>query len=127
MDDLQIPDEIPEESGIKKGIVLAIGIFLVFLMISYSFLNYGIADYVAGMFASSQVANDRIFFENGVVVFQGNTYKHLMDQFLSSDGTEFKACLQGIKKGSEYFVEKVFFPIVLEQTYRSVLAESCPT
>ncbi len=123
---MRMEDTPVEDGNTKKIVVGLLAVFLIFLMVSYFSLSYGVDDMIAGMFASSPVADGKVIFDEGKIVFLEESYQKVLEAWDGNNGLEFKACFLGEKKGEEYLVHDIFFPEALEQTYRSILAEDCP-
>ena len=122
----EVPQDIPKESKVKKAFIFFIGFFLVFLMLSYAAISYGVGDVLAGFAASSLIENNRALFKNGEILFLNNSYEGLVELWHKDEGLEFKACFLGKREGEVYFVTSLFQPKMFDRTYRSVAAEDCP-
>lgn len=131
MQDTKETEELPLEekkpSKWKKVLTISIAAFLILLMISYVWISYGIDDIIASLIESKTLEEEKVQInESSNLVFKGDTFNFLLDQYLSNQDKEFKACLLGgIKKG-DYEIKEIIIPEMIEQAFNKVVSKSCP-
>lgn len=118
------PEELEapiEESKWRKPLLLLVGFFLVFLIISLSF-----SDTFSGIVHSERVQGKALYFPEATVIFEGNTLEMLQKEFITHEDREIKACLFGEKKDSSYIISKIEFPEIIRANVIHVVSVSCP-
>jgi hypothetical protein len=119
MDDFHDPhhehpeDELPEPSKFKKVIVVAGGVFLILLMITYVIASYPVGNILRGQLESTPLTGNKIILENFTIFFEDNTNKELQDIYFGEQSVEFSVCLSGNKEKDNYYVNSLYLP---EQT-----------
>ena len=123
----KIPEEIeehPVKRVLKKVFFFLIGLFLVLLIVSYSFSGGYIAPIVASYFVSYSLDdNFSVDLGESKIIFDPAIYEELKGIYFAEQKNEFKVCLLGEKKG-DYFVNGLAMP---EQTgsFNRVVSSLC--
>ncbi|MFH1637701.1 MAG: hypothetical protein ABIB71_04735 [Candidatus Woesearchaeota archaeon] len=110
----------------KRIIILAMGVILLFLILSY-FLAYAAFDNIPGLVESSKVKGYAISLKDGSsIFFEKQPYDELRQIFKANEGNETKLCLIGDKQGNSIIITGIHHPLIIEQDFRSVTAKPCP-
>jgi hypothetical protein len=117
-EDLEQP--IPE-SPWRKPLIFVLGIFLLLLIVSFSF-----SDTLSGLIQSKKVSQSALYFPESTVIFEGNTLELLQKEYVSNENREIKACLFGTKAGSSYIISRVEFPEIIRANVIHVVSVPCP-
>ena len=123
----QLPEPIKVPIWLKKLSLIILGITLLYLVLIYFIPSTYIIEFVAARNAASQVQNNQLVHEQGILLFRNNTLDLLQTAYKTSAGNEIKACLQGSKQNNLYTINNIFFPEILYQDYKSVRAKPCPS
>ncbi len=116
--------EEEKPSLFKRVFIIIIGLFLLFLIISYfSFL--GVRGIFEGIAGSDKIEDNVIKFSEGKVIFENNTYENLLEIYNNDKGKEIKVCLQGYKENSNYYLTSLYIPKIYEQEVDRVVSEPC--
>jgi proteasome lid subunit RPN8/RPN11 len=128
MTEEQLLKEFPEKpSKWKKILTLSIALFLIFLMISYAWVNYDLDDIIVSLLKSKTLEENKIEInETTSLTFKEKTYQTLLKNYLENQDKEFKACLLGIIKENNYEVTEIIIPEMIEQSFNQVISKSCP-
>ena len=123
----ELPAEEEKPKRLRKIFTIAIGTFLILLMVSYIGISYGIGDIIASLMSSETLEENKIpINEHSDSIFEGGTYQTLLDSYWENQDKEFKACLVGeITKGN-YEVTEIILPEMTEQSFNRVVSKSCP-
>ena len=107
----------------KKPVILALGIFLIVLILGYYLV---VSDALIGIINSKTVKNN-VLQSNGItVVFENNTLEVLQEEYIAHQGREIKACLFGEAADTKYHVNSISFPKVLSATVVHISTPGCP-
>jgi hypothetical protein len=117
-------DELPEPSKFKKWIVLAIGIFLVLLMLSFTVVTYPISDIIRGQIESNPLEGNKIELDEFSIIFEDNTNDRLLDIYNNEQKVEFSVCLSGNKENNDYKINNLYLPQQTAQ-FNHVSFEPC--
>jgi len=125
-------EELQREEGegriaklVKRLIIALIGVFLIFLMFSYLVPGSYTISILEGLLVSSKLNNYTAPFSGGTVYFNEEVYGELKGIYFENQRNEFKVCLGGEKQGDNYFINSIYVPRIIQQTYNSVTAEQC--
>jgi len=105
----------------RKYVVLALGIFLLVLVVSSLY-----SDFIQGLVSSSVVEGNVLHFANATVVFENATRERLVGEFVAHQEREIKACFFGSRSGTLYNVTDVLFPDIARATVVEVVSVPCP-
>jgi len=126
-DFIEIPLEEEQPSKWKKTFTISIAVFLILLMVSYIGVSLGLDDIIASLLESKILEENKIQInENSALIFKGDSFEFLLEQYLSNQDKEFKACLMGEIKKDNYEVTEVIIPEIIEQSFNQVVSKSCP-
>ena len=114
-----------EENRIKKYVITGLAIFLIILLIVY-FTLYSVSDVVISKVESVKIINNKIEAGKYKIIFNEQTFNNLTQAYYRDYGLEFKACLNGIVDGNEYFVTEIVYPVVYNQKFDEVVSSPCP-
>ena len=117
--------ELEEKSKVWGYFWSFIGIVLVFLILSYMLTGYTVRSIIAGKADSESVENNVIESEYGRIVFTDEAYGKIKELYYANE-KEFKACLLGDYDGSQYLINKVYFPKIHFKDYDQVVSNPCP-
>lgn len=117
-------EEVPERKGLKRVLWIIIGIFMLSIIVVY-FLPGDVTHVLGGKLESSKIEGLEVRYDNGKVVFSEEVYEELKTLYLENQETEIKVCLNGEKKGNDYFVEELYIPETVFATVYSVVSEGC--
>ena len=128
--DEKIPEEVIEEeqeSILKKIFIIVVAVFLIVLVSSFVFFDYGTSEIIVGLFQSSTIDEEFSTQLNSgkQLIFTEGTYNELLVEYFKSQRAEFKACLQGEIRDSDYIINGVAFPRIYSQTFNQVISEPC--
>lgn len=124
----QLVQEIPEKpSRWKKTVTISAAIFLILLMVSYTWVSYGLDDIIISLLESKILREDRVEInETTFLVFKEKTYQTLLGNYLENQDKEFKACLLGTIKDDDYEITEIVIPEMTEQSFNQVISKRCP-
>ena len=125
---LEEPEEESKLKRILKRVFLAIiGLFMLFLILSYFLPGYHLLSLLEGRIVSATLQSDHTvpLKAGGKVIFVPEVYEELKQIYLSIQKTEFKVCLQGEKRGDAYHIKNIYVPETYERSFRHVSAELC--
>jgi len=114
-----------EESRFKKILIVAVGVFLVLLMLSFVFVTFPIADIIAGFFESSPIQGNVISLGNFSISLENETYEILNDTYFKNQKNEISACLMGYKVENVYHIPSLYMPETYLQTFSEVVFQPC--
>ena len=129
--EIQINGPPPEEESriikaVKRALIILISLILIFLFLSYLLPSYNFFSIVAGRLESYEINDNTIILKNNEkIIFQNNSYNDLAEIYYDNQQHEFKVCLIGEKKESDYLIKKVQVPKIIAQDFSSVTAEPC--
>ena len=116
-----------KQSKWKKVFMTLIAIFLILLVTSYVWMSYGLADIIASFVESETLEYDKIKInDTSFLIFKGESYQVLLENYLKNQGQEFKACLVGEIERGDYEINEVIIPEMIEQSFTRVVSKSCP-
>ena len=117
--------DFEKEGRLKKVVVRTIGIFLLFLLSSYFLLAYPIFPILESLLESKEATNNKILLNEFTINFLEETYNDIQYNYHINQSVEFVSCLEGRKKGKEYFVERVYVPEISDQSFNHVSFKPC--
>lgn len=111
----------------KKTFIAILSIILAVLVITYLVPGGYVLSILEGQATSYELNSDlTIDLKNGgKIVFDNSTYEQLKQMYFAEQRSEFKACLEGYKKGLNYFITDVYLPETHSQSFSHVTAELC--
>lgn len=126
IDEYNLP-EVKEKGPFYKFFIIVVGLFVMFIFLSYLLVGPNTMDIIAGMFQSDVVDEGSLVLvkDNVTFVFSEGVYGELKQMYLDNPRHEFKACLHGSKDGSSYLFNSVVVPETFEQEFDYVVAEPC--
>lgn len=125
LDDLE-PIEEEKPSLIKKLSIAIISLFLIFLIVSFTFTG-AIGDIVASLIESETIEEGWVKLDNYSVQFIDDSYDVLLSVYNNNLESETKVCLKGYIEDSIYYVNEVYLPVIYSQTFNQVVSEACPS
>src|SRR3990172_10747711 len=130
--DLDIIEELTEEEKrkrerLKKFLVAATGIFLAAITIVYLVPGGYVLNILEGQIESYTINEDFVIDlkDSKQVVFNETVYNELLAMYFAEQRSEFKACLEGYKEVSSYYVTGVYQPEMYSQSFSHVSSELC--
>lgn len=122
--------ELPSEekpSKWKKILTISIAAFLILLIVSYVWISYGIDDIIASLIESKTLEENKVQINGSSnLIFKEDSFNFLLEQYLSNQDKEFKACLLGEIKKRNYEVTQVVIPEMIQQEFTKVVSKNCP-
>ena len=121
-------DDLDEEdSFLKKVSVIVIGLFMVFLVLSYFLTTPAVRNVIIGMVESSDLEDDYSvdIGDGNKLIFIDNSYLDLLILYDSNLDVEIKACLFGEIIGRDYFISEIVQPTIYSQSYDRVVSAPC--
>lgn len=123
------PEEHPVWKVIKKTVLLMIGLFLFYLVISYMGIGPEIIDIIHGQIASENIqynGENYYFTLNATtVLFTPNLYSDILQLYAMNQKTEFIACLYGTYDNGTYLLNELAVPEIYSQTVFRVVSAGC--
>jgi len=114
-----------EESRFSKFLVIIGGIVILILVVSFVFVNFPLADIIAGKSESKIIINNTINLGNFSIVLENGTYEELRGVYFDNPKTEIAACLIGKKEGNFYLIESLYLPTIYSKTFSEVIFGPC--
>lgn len=121
--DVELSEEISVGScsPARKFFVWVVAVFLLFIFVFWSFSGV-----LESRVESSVVRGGVLRFGSERVVFSNGSLERLQGEFIDNQGREIKACAYGRAVGSDYFIERVSFPVIIRANVLHVVSEPCP-
>ncbi len=121
-DEVVIEEE--PESKIRKVFIGIVGVFLIFLTLSFLFLDYPISNIIRGQLESNPLDGNVVQLEDFSIIFENGVEKELQEIYFNEQEVEFSVCLQGRKDG-DYYISSLYQPRMFRQTFNHVQFERC--
>ncbi|MDA1196553.1 MAG: hypothetical protein O2779_01150 [Nanoarchaeota archaeon] len=121
----QLPEPIKIPNWFKKTSLLLISLTLLYLIVIYFIPSSYIIEFLAARSTSTNLQNNQLI-DEGVITFENNTLQLLQTAYKTANGNEIKACLQGSRSNNNILINKIHFPEILHQDFKSVIAKPCP-
>jgi hypothetical protein len=124
---LEEPEQ--KDSTLKRIIIVIIGVFLIFLILSFTFLRYPIGEILQGQAESKSIIDNKLVLKEFTIIFENNTENVLSAVYNNEQETklvETSVCLKGIKLEKDYIINSIYYPKIHEQTFMHVEFSSCP-
>jgi len=119
-------EESPIKRIIKRTVLLLLGVFLIVLMISYFVFGGTMRPIVMSYFISFSLDDEfSAALPNARVIFDAGAYEELKQIYFKEQKNEFKVCLQGEKRGNDYYVTGLKVPKMFSQSFNRVVSEFC--
>jgi hypothetical protein len=118
-----------EEPKSRKILLIVIGIFLIILILSWTFLSYPVGKILQGQARSTKINNNTLELKDFKIVFLNNTEKVLSDIYNNEQEKkliESSVCLLGNKRDQDYVITSIYYPEIYEQSFMHVTFSSCP-
>jgi hypothetical protein len=109
----------------KKIILLLVGIFAVLLMFSFIYIEFPVFNILFGQLESRPLQENTISAGNITVVFSTDALNSIRSYYDRNQKTEISLCLSGSTDGRTYFIDGVYKPITLSQSFSRVVHEPC--
>jgi len=111
----------------KKILIFSAALFMIFLMVSYAWINYDLDDIIVSLFKSKTLEENKIIInETTSLTFKEESYQVLLKNYLENQDKEFKACLLGTIKENDYKITETIIPEMIKQSFNQVISKSCP-
>lgn len=110
---------------IKKAALLGIGVFIVLLMLSYTFVTFPIGDIIQGKTQSTLLQGNMLILPEFTIIFQNNTSSALESLYLQEQREEFSVCLRGTYENNLYSITSLYQPLTYRRTFNQVTFEPC--
>ncbi len=111
--------------AVRRYYLFAAGIFLVLLMVSFTFVTFPIADIIVSTLQSNPLEDNIIDLNNFEVIFDQDTLAELQTIYFNEQKVEFSVCLSGEKRGPDYYINSLYQPKMFEQTFNHVNFAPC--
>ncbi len=124
-----LSEEIEEKPSLfKKIFIFSISILLLILVLSYFLTSPGIRNSFVGLIESSTIKDNIISINStNKIIFEKNIYQELINYYDQNKEKEFKVCLMGIFENGDYFINEMYKPEMVSQTYTQVVSKPCPS
>ncbi len=125
LDEILTEEVLTEEEENKHRFTKTIAFFLIIMTTAYLIIGYPLGEVIGSSIESKQIVNNSIVGEGFLIVFLGESYNKLKEEYLSNQDVEIVACLIG-NYNREYYIEDIFIPKIIHQSFNSVTYLSCP-
>ena len=116
----------PEQpSKLRKYMILFLGLFLILLMVSFTFATFPIADIIVGKSASHNLLENELNIGDIKVILSEQVRTQLQQKYLQEQGKEIVSCLQGTKESNNYIITSAYTPKIFQQTFNHVQFSPC--
>ncbi len=118
-----------EDNKLKRILIVVTGLFLIFLILSFTFLRYPVGEILQGQIESERIIDNKLVLKEFTVIFENNTDIILSNLYNDEQETklvETSVCLKGIKLEKDYLINSIYYPEIHEQSFRHVEFSSCP-
>ena len=123
------PEEHPVWNVVKRTILIMIGLFLFYLIISYVGIGSEIIDIIHGQLASHKIETDgeNYYFtlNSTTVIFTKELYSNILGLYAMNQKTEFIACLYGTYENEIYALNELAVPEIYFQSVFRVVSAGC--
>lgn len=123
------PEEHPIWKVIKRTILVMVGLFLLYLTISYVGIGSEIIDIIHGQLASKRIQfnGENYYFTLNMttVIFTKELYSNILTLYAINQKTEFIACLYGTYDNGTYVLNELAVPEIYSQTVFRVVSAGC--
>lgn len=123
VDNEEPPAALPP--GVKRIILLVLGILSIALLLSYIFVTFPVGDILRGKLVSKVLDGNKLELREFTLFFENNTATELENYYHQQQKAEFSLCLQGKKEGSDYVVTSFYQPKMYRQAFNQVSFEPC--
>ena len=113
------------ESRFKKFFIFVVGVLLVILMVTYIFASYPLSSIIKGQLESTPLQENVLMLDDFSIYLENGTSEALQDIYFAEQKVEFSVCLQGEKKGADYYIISLYEPVMHEQSFAHVSFEPC--
>ncbi|PIN74198.1 hypothetical protein COV20_01125 [Candidatus Woesearchaeota archaeon CG10_big_fil_rev_8_21_14_0_10_45_16] len=123
--DFEVEEERP--SRWKKPLLFMLGMFMIFLTVSYIIVGYPISSIIEGQLESDALQNNVLNLDSFSLIFINDTEKTLQSLYFSEQKVEFSVCLSGYLQDDDYYITSLYQPAMFEQAFDHVSFEPCST
>ena len=109
----------------KRYFKLFAAIFLVLLMVSFTFVTFPISDILVGILQSNPLEDNTLILDGFEIIFDQSTLSQLQSIYFAEQEVEFSVCLSGEKRGANYHISDLYQPEMFEQTFNHVSFAPC--
>ena len=125
-----IIEDLDEEkpSKIKKALIILSIISVLIIFVLYASLG-PVLHHIEGKIHSNNIISSSLIIKPFIIHFEENTSSILSQLFINNqeiNNVEMSVCLEGHNIGDEYYINKVFYPKIIEQTMTHVTFSTCP-
>lgn len=116
------------ESKWKKWVFLGIGIVLILLIISLTFVTFPVDDILKSKLVAAFLKEKRLETNELILIFEKDTYTQLKHFYLQEQKAEWSACLSGkveLGEKNTYHLTSVYQPPMHQQVFNQVSFTSC--
>ena len=119
--EIEDSEESEFQKSVKKVLRILIGLFLIFLMLSFVVPQ----EVLLSLALSKTPENYVIDLGNKEIVFEKAAYERLRDYYFTHQFSEFKLCLTGKIQDEKYIIDDLYSPKIFLATPVSVHSVSC--
>ncbi len=122
-----LPEEEPEPRW-RKWVFWGIGLMLILLIISLTFVTFPVDDILKSKLMAAVLKEKRLETEELSLIFEKDTYTQLKYFYLQEQKVEWSACLSGeIKWGEKktYHLTSIYQPPMHQQVFNQVSFTTC--
>ncbi len=109
---------------VRRVTTLIIGIFLLFLMLSYLPM-YHIWYILEGNIVSTQMNNHELLYKDRKITFTNSAYEQLKELYLKNQKAEFSVCLIGYTENKNAIVASIKEPRTISSSVFHVTSDLC--
>jgi hypothetical protein len=112
----------------RKIFLLGVVFIILIFFLVYALLGQSLQKIEGGVH-SAHLKSSKLVFGKTIVYFENGTLTELLKNFYEvqrNSKKEFSVCLEGNINNNIYFINKVFYPTIIEQTMTHVEFSSCP-
>jgi len=121
----EVKEDELEESAFSKIFFVIIGAIILLLVVSFVFVNFPIADIIAGKMESKIIVNNTINLGDFSIILENGAYETLQKIYFSNPKVEMSACLLGKKEGNYYLISDLYQPRVYSESFNEILFDIC--
>lgn len=109
----------------KKLWIFLGAVFMIFLMVSFIFVQYPLMGIIMGQIQSAKIIGNTLETSKLRIIFTGETLDLVMNSWNDHPNVESTLCFQGYRVGSDLVIESGYEPVIYEQTFDHVSYEAC--
>ncbi|MFA6072924.1 MAG: hypothetical protein WC758_02335 [Candidatus Woesearchaeota archaeon] len=109
----------------KRALILVSGLVMIFLMLSFIYIQFPISNIIAGQIESNALNNNLLNVDNLTIFFEDNALNTIKTSYANNPKVETSLCLIGTNISTSYTITSAYTPKIYSQTFNEVIFESC--